>query len=151
MDAVSYPNPKVIEVIESMVIPLQIQSDALPYAQDYNIQWTPNLLILDSKGRERHRTVGFLPAVELVSSILLGVGKARFDMSRFEEAISAFHQVINEYGYSSSAPEAVFYRGVALYKSTHEVKHLKDAYLTLQNRYGESAWAKRAYPYWLLP
>lgn len=151
MDAVSYPNPKVIEFLEANVIPLQLKSDALPYARDYNVRWTPNLLILDPDGREHHRVIGFLPPVELIPSILLGIGKTRFDRNQFEEAITALNKVIDEYPYTSSAPEAIFFRGVALYKGTHQPQHLKEAYFKLQSQYHHSEWARRAYPYWLLP
>ena len=151
MDAVSYPNVKVIEFIESSVIPLQLQSDALPYARDYNVRWTPNLLMLDSDGREHHRIIGFLPPVELLSSLLLGVGKTRFDRKQFDEAVAAFDKVISEYGYTNSAPEAVYFRGVTLYRGTHEPHYLKEAYMKLETDYHYSEWALRAYPYWLLP
>ncbi|MFP5212744.1 MAG: tetratricopeptide repeat protein [Acidobacteriota bacterium] len=74
-----------------------------------------------------------------------------FEKGNFQAAIELFDKVIGEYGYSGSAPEAVYFRGVSLYKSTHEPTHLKDAYHTLQGRYHYSEWARRAYPYWLLP
>lgn len=151
MDAVSYPNAKVIECIESNVVALQLKSDALPYAKDYNVRWTPNLLILDHEGREHHRIIGFLPPTELVPALLLGVGKLRFDRNEFDQAVSVFDKVVNEYSYTNSAPEAVFFRGVTLYKGTHEPRYLKEAYQTLQTRYHYSEWARRAYPYWLLP
>ncbi|MFZ2447109.1 MAG: hypothetical protein WAW37_12185 [Syntrophobacteraceae bacterium] len=151
MDAVTYPNPKVIDFLQNKVVPLQLKSDAQPYAADYMVKWTPSLLVIDGDGKEHHRILGFLPPVELIPSLLLGLGKARFNHDRFAEALECFEQVITEYAYSSSAPEAVFLKGVAMYKSTHQPGHLKDAYNLLQVRYHYSEWARRAYPYWLLP
>lgn len=119
-------------------------------AEDYNVKWTPNLLILDANGREHHRIIGFLPAVDFIASILLGIGKAHFDLNQFEQAIAAFDQVLSEYSYTNSAPEAVFFRGVSLYKSTHQAHHLKDAYNKLQTHYHYSEWARRTFPYWNL-
>ncbi|MHC1729958.1 MAG: hypothetical protein AB9866_28825 [Syntrophobacteraceae bacterium] len=151
MDAVTYPNPKVIDFLQNKVVPLQLRSDAQPYAADYCIKWTPSLLIIDGEGKEHYRTTGFFSAVDLLPSLMLGIGKGCFDNDLFNEAIECFDNLIAEYSYSCSAPEAVFFRGVALYKSTHQVKHLKQMYRTLQDDYPNSAWAKRAYPYWLIP
>ena len=150
MDAVTYPNAKVVAFIQENLIPLQLKSDALPMAKDYNVKWTPNLLILDAKGREHHRVIGFLPAIELIPSVLLGMGKAYFDTHQFNEAIAAFDWILSEYSYSGPAPEAVFFRGVTLYKNTHQAHHLKEAYEKLQTKYHYSEWATRAFPYWNL-
>ena len=151
MDAVTYPNGKVIEFLQNKVVPLQILSNAEPYATDYRVKWTPSLLIIDADGKEHHRVTGFLPPVEFISSLLLGMGKAFFNRDQFKEAIDCFDALLSEYGYTHSAPEAVFFRGVALYKSTHQPEHLKKGYQKLQEQYPGSEWAKRAYPYWLLP
>ena len=151
MDAATYPNPKVIEFFETSVIPVQLKHDAQPMAKDYGVKWTPNLLIVDGEGKEHHRIIGFLPPVELIPSLLLGIGKARFNRDELEAAIAAFERVLAEYPYAGAAPEAVFFRGVALYKSTHTPQHLKEAYQKLQTEYHCSEWARRAYPYWLLP
>jgi hypothetical protein len=150
LDAVTYPNKKVVEFLQSKVVPLQLKSDAKPESTDYNVKWTPNMLVLDPEGKEHHRIIGFLPAVELIPAVLLGAGKAAFDGDRLDEAIQCFDQILNEYPYSSAAPEAVYFRGVSLYKSTHVVSHLADAYKKLQTHYHYSEWARRAYPYWLL-
>ncbi len=151
MDAVTYPNAKIIEFLQSGVVPLQLAHNAQPHATDYGIKWTPSLLLIDGEGREHHRVTGFLPAVELIPSLLLGIGKGHFNKDQFKEALENFERVISEYPYGSSAPEAVFFKGVASYKSTQQPGHLKDAYNTLQLRYHYSEWARRAYPYWLLP
>jgi hypothetical protein len=128
-----------------------LKPDAEPMATDYNIKWTPNLLVLDEEGKEHHRIIGFLPPLELIPSIMLGMGKTHFDRDRFQEAIAIFDSIINEYPYTNSAPEAIFFKGVSQYKSSHEPKHLKEAYQLLQTRYHYSEWSRRAYPYWLLP
>ncbi len=151
MDAATYPNPKVIEFIEANVVPVQLKHDAQPMATDYNVKWTPNLLIVDGDGKEHHRIIGFLPPVELIPSLLLGIGKAHFNRNELEAAIATFDKVLAEYPYSSAAPEAVFFRGVALYKSTHTAQPLKDAYRKLRADYRGSEWVVRAYPYWQLP
>ena len=151
MDAVTYPNVKVIDFLQNKLVPLQLGSNAEPYASDYGVKWTPNLLIIDAEGKVYHRAVGFIPPLEFIPWLLLGMGKASFEKDNFKEALERFERVITEYSFSNSAPEAIYFRGVSQYKSTHQPDGLKRAYQILQERYTGSEWAKRAYPYWLLP
>jgi TolA-binding protein len=150
MDAVTYPNPAVIEFIQKYMIPVQVPYNSQPLATDFNIQWTPTLITLDSNGKEHHRTVGFLSPQELVPSQMLGMAKCHFDLERFDEAISSLEKLLAEYPKSDSTPEAVYLRGVSRYKKTHEAKWLKEAYVQLQRDYPASEWTKRASPYKLL-
>jgi hypothetical protein len=46
MDAVTYPDNKVIEFIQKSFIPLQVPHDAKPLSADFNIKWTPTLITL---------------------------------------------------------------------------------------------------------
>ncbi len=150
MDAVTYPNEKVIEFIEKNMIPLRVAFDAQPIATQFNLKWTPTLITLDADGKEHQRTVGFLPPEDLIPSLLLGIAKSYFNRERFSEALSALDKILAEYPKSDSAPEAIYLRGVCRYKSTHKPQPLKEAYEQLQANYASSEWTKRAYPYRLL-
>lgn len=150
MDTVTYPEKKVIDFITTHCIPLHITADTEPYAKNFNIKWTPTLVILGSDGKEHHRTVGFLGPDELIASLLLGEAKYHFDNDRFDPALKCLDQVVNQHGASDSAPEAIFLTGVCQYKSTHDPKPLKAAYEKLVATFPNSEWTKRAYPYRLL-
>jgi tetratricopeptide (TPR) repeat protein len=150
MDAVAYPNDSVVEFIQKHLIPLRVAFDAKPLSTNFNIKWTPTLIVLDENGKEHHRTVGFFSPEELIPSLLLGIAKSHFDLERFSEALSTLDKIIAEYPKSDSAPEAVYLRGVCKYKSTHKPQSLKEAYEQLQANYSSSEWTKRAYPYRLL-
>jgi tetratricopeptide (TPR) repeat protein len=150
MDAVTYPNPAVIEFIQTHMVPLQVAYDAQPLATEFNVKWTPTLVTLDPEGKEHHRAVGFLSPEELIPSLMLGMAKWHFDLERFGEAISALEELLAKYPRSDSAPEAIYIRGVSQYKSTHDAKPLKEAYERLQQEYPSSEWTKRASPYRLL-
>ena len=150
MDTVTYPNPAVIEFIQKSLIPVQVAFNAQPLATDFNIQWTPTLIMLDSKGKEHHRTIGFLSAQELIPSLMLGMAKCHFDLERFQEALSILEKLLAEFSNSDSAPEAIYLRGVSRYKSIHDPKPLKEAYERLEKEYPSSEWTKRASPYRLL-
>jgi len=150
MDAVTYPDEKVAEFVETELIPLRVPFDHKPLAADFNIKWTPTLITLDTDGKEHHRTVGFLGPDELIPSLMLGIGKSHFENDRFTEAIAAFDRILKDYPKSKAAPEAIYLRGVARYKSTHEAKPLREAYDKLAAEYASNEWTQRAYPYRLI-
>jgi tetratricopeptide (TPR) repeat protein len=150
MDAVTYPDEKVVAFIEKNMIPLRVAYDSQPLATQFNLKWTPALITLDLEGKEHQRTVGFLPPEELIPSLLLGIAKSHYDGEKFSEALAALDRILKEAPKSDSAPEAIYLKGVCGYKSTHQPKPLKDAYQELQAHYPSSEWTKRAYPYRLL-
>ena len=149
MDAVTYPEDKVVEFLGQNVIPLRIPFND-PLATEFNVKWTPTLVILDPQGKEHHRTVGFLDAEGLIASLLLGIGKTCFETEEFDYAIANLDKIIASYPKSGSAPEAIFLRGVAQFKSTHDPKPLKALYEKLVAEYPGSEWTGRAYPYRLI-
>jgi len=151
MDAVSYPDAEVANFITNNIIPLRVSLDAEPLATDFNVKWTPTLVTVDWKGKEHHRTIGFLPPEELIPSILLGLAKTYYELDQFPAALQALEKIITAHPESGAAPEAIFLRGVCGYKSTHDPKHLKQAYEKLTAEYKNSEWAKRALPYRLIP
>lgn len=150
MDAVTYPESKVVGFIEENFIPLQLSFDSKPHSETFNIKWTPTLITLSPEAQEHHRTVGFLGPEELISSLLLGLGKYHFENDRFTEALARFEQLRSEYGKSDSAPEAIFLSGVCNYKRSHDPLPLKESYEKLKTTFPDSQWTKRAYPYRLL-
>jgi tetratricopeptide (TPR) repeat protein len=150
MDAGTYPNEAVIDFINQNVVPLQVASDQQPMASDFKVTWTPALLVLDQEGNEHYRTVGFMSAEELIPSILLGIGNLHFNGDDFTKALSSYDKILSKFPQSDAAPEAIFQKGVSLYKSTDDPKPLKEAYMKLQDKYPESQWTKRSYPYRLI-
>ena len=150
MDAVTYPDERVVGFVQDYLIPLQIPFDAKPLSTDFNIKWTPTLITLGTDKREHHRSVGFLDPDAFIASSLLGIGKYHFDNDRYPEALTFFEKIISAHPQSDSVPEAIFLRGVSRYKNSGEPKPLKEAYETLSTQFPDSEWAKRAHPYRLL-
>src|SRR4030067_2377290 len=117
MDAVTYPDERVIEFIQKNMIPLRVAFDAKPLSTDFNVKWTPTLITLDSNGKEHQRTVGFLAPDELIPSLLLGIAKTHFDLNELNEALTHLKRILSYYPKSSAAPEAIYLNGVCLYKN----------------------------------
>lgn len=150
MDAVTYPQPSVTSFLQNQLVPLRVQFDRQPLSAAFNVQWTPTLITLDAGGKEHHRTLGFLPAEELIASLLLGMAKCNFDAGRFDEALIDLKDILEHYSETDAAPEAAYYRGVDEYKKSSDPKYLKIAYNVLAEKHPDSEWTKRAWPYRLL-
>ena len=147
MDAVAYPEPAVIEFVTKNLIPVRIPADDHELAVQYRIKWTPSLLILDEKGVEYYRTLGFFWPQELIPSLLLGMGKAYFDKPDRVKASIFFNRIIEEYPQSFQTPEAIYMKGVSDYIATKNVGNLIGIYDRLASEYPETLWAMRADPY----
>ncbi|MGB6066034.1 MAG: tetratricopeptide repeat protein [Desulfomonilaceae bacterium] len=147
MDAVTYSNKKVAEFINANMIPVRVPHNQKPLTEEFKVKWTPTVITLDQDGKEQQRTIGFLPPSELIPSLMLGIGKTRLERGEFAQAIPELKEVSAKYPTSDSAPEAVFYLGVAQFKSTHDLKYLRQAYDKLAAQYPKSQWAMKASPY----
>jgi tetratricopeptide (TPR) repeat protein len=150
MGAVSYPNQEVKDFIAKNMIPVQLLYDKKPESENFNVKWTPTVIVLDPEGHEHNRTVGFLPPDQFIPSLMLGIGKIHFDRDLFEEAISLFDKILERYPASDAAPEAFYLRGVSRFKMSHDAEKLKETYEEIKERYPQSQWARRAEPYDLL-
>ena len=154
MREVTYPNEDVIHMISENFVPLMIQIDFVKpneFMKKYHVRWTPTLYVLDAEGQPLHHTVGFLPPDELVAHLALVRAMDRYNHNRFDDAIAQLREVVNKHPQSSAAPQAIFYEGVAGYKSSHDAKKLKAIYLELKAKYPDSLWAKKAIPYGDIP
>ena len=150
MDAVAYIDPAVITFINHNLVPLRLPAADKTLGARYKIKWTPTLLIIDGDGVEQDRTLGFYPPTELIPSLLLGMGKAQFNLPDRVAACGCFDRIVEEYPDSSQAPEAVYLRGVSRYIETREVTNLIAIYDHLADDYPDSPWLIRADPYRLL-
>jgi hypothetical protein len=149
MGAVTYPDTRVAEFVTSRMVPLQVLADS-QLAGDFKVKWTPTIVVLDYYGKEHHRTVGFFPPEEFIPNLILGMGKIDFDTDQFNDAILNLDQLLARFPKSDAAPEAIYLRGVARYKSSQNAAPLKEAYEKLKADYPASEWTKRAEPYSLL-
>jgi len=150
MDAVTYPDKNVAEFLMNNLIPLRVPYNTEPLATDFNLRWTPTLIVLDANGKEHYRMIGFIPPEEFVPYLLLGIAKTYFDLGEYNSAIGALDKIISSYPESLAAPESIYLRGVCGYKTTHDIKPLKTAYEKLTKEYPQSEWAKKVAPYRLL-
>lgn len=150
MDAVTYPDEQVSRYIGDSFVALRMPSDAKPYAEEFQVKWTPNIFVLDQAGNSHHSFVGFIPPEEFIPALELGLAKVDFDQDCLEDCQNHLNRILSSYPRSASAPEAVYLLGVTRYKVTGQGGPLKEAYFQLQERYPDSEWTRKASPYRLL-
>lgn len=150
MDAVTYPNLKVISYLNETMVPLRLNHEEMPYAEQFKVKWTPRTCVLDAGGEVHNDILGFLPPQELIPFLELSRAKYYFNTDQLEEADKLLDQLVKDAPYSGSAPESVFLRGVCRFKKKHDVYHLQEVNKILKFDYPHSEWAYKGFPYWNL-
>ncbi len=151
MGAVTYPNDKVVKFVDYNFVPVQIEVSNTALMNEFKVNWTPTIIVLDADGNEIHRVVGFQAPEEFIPTFMVAKGKYYFNAGQHPEAQGMFDEALREYPGSAAAPEAVFFLGVSRYKASHDPKPLRESYETLMAKFPGSEWAKRAAPYRLIP
>lgn len=99
---------------------------------------------MDSTGVERARLEGYLSRTEFRAWLEMGLARLAFMKKRWEDAEQKYGSVIEHYPETSSAPEAVYWRGVAMYKRTNDHTVLGQVPAQLNEKYPDSVWALKA-------
>ena len=154
MNAGPYSDKRVQKFVNEEYVPLKSQcywKERTELMKRFDISWTPTFLIQDSTGKVHRKLVGYIPVDDFLAQLEFGKGIVFFEKERHEEAVKWFQRVIDGHSSSGVTPEAIFFRGVAEFKKTHEVGALRRAYDTLAERYSQSEWERRAEPYSNMP
>jgi TolA-binding protein len=103
--------------------------------------------VLDENGKERHRIEGYLPKEEFAAQLLLGLARVSLMQKKWADAEKLYAEIVEKYPNSDAAPEAVYWKAVSHYKATNDHTVLGDVPKTLQQKYPDSVWAKKAIPW----
>ena len=144
-----YPDPRVVELIERHFVPVRVhvreQRDEFQrLGARYEAPWTPTTLVIDSGGAERHRIEGFLPVMDFLGQLALGIARAAFARKDYAAAERLYREVVDRYPDSDAAPEAQYWAGVSKYRATNDAGALKETGRAFRERYQDTSWAKKA-------
>jgi thioredoxin-related protein len=141
------PDTNVSRQINSDFAPLMFEVSE-PASQDlmkrYEVQWTPTFVVADKNGDVVDRWVGFLPVEDYRAHLTMAEAKAAFKKNDFDRAYKCYNAVTENFPKSDLAPEALYYRGVSLYKKSEDPSYLKKTNDELKSRYPDNIWAKKA-------
>jgi outer membrane protein assembly factor BamD (BamD/ComL family) len=134
----------VIEFIASNFVPVKIHIKEEPQTfKKFGVQWTPTLLVMAPDGEEAFRIEGFLPVEDFLAQLELGLGKAFLHQEKFTEAETNFRDVAKRYPKTESAPQALYWAGVAAYKGSKDPGKLKETYQNLLKQFPTSEWTRK--------
>jgi len=103
--------------------------------------WTPSIVILNSDGIEQHRIEGFLPAREFHAQLMLALARILAVRKRWVEAEPQYTAIVDRFGDTAAAAEALYWRGVAAYQGRRDHDALVRMAAEMQQRYPSSEWA----------
>jgi len=130
--------------INDNFIPVKIHIREQPAVfERFGAQWTPTFVIFDSRGQERRRFEGFLPAEDLLGQLELALAHVEVAEKRWAEAERSFRRIVEKYASTDAAPEALYWAGVSRYKAG-DASALAETERLFRQKYPDSTWAKKA-------
>lgn len=145
MDAVTYPNENVQQIIEQYFVPVQFNVETQPEAmQQFNTPWTPTIMVQDGEGKEHGRSQGYLDAPRFVAEMALARLKTAIDRQDFKSAEAMADEVLEKTkGDAMREPEALYWASVARYKAAGDPQQLLGGWNRLLDECPDSEWARK--------
>ena len=110
----------------------------------FDVLWTPTVVVLDSAGKERFRTEGYLPREEFVAQLEMGLARIAFVHKQWGEAEDRYRTIVEKRADSSSVPEALYWAAVSHYQKTKDHTVLGPMSQELAQKYPDSIWTEKA-------
>jgi TolA-binding protein len=118
MDAVTYPEDAVAEVIERDFVAYKINMlerhpDFKEACSGARVMWGPTLVVADARGSELRRWVGWLPPRSFVAELAFCRAMADHTHGKFAEALAGFDAIVERDEGTEIHPEALYWQGVS--------------------------------------
>lgn len=140
----TYRDPRVRRTIAERFVPVRLDLFAdREFVRPLNVIWTPTLLVADRRGVVHYRSVNFLPASDFLDMLDIGEANARLRWAEYDRAIRLLAEVLERNPDAPLAPEAIYWRGIAVYLETHSSAEMYEVWREIQERFPESIWARR--------
>ncbi len=140
----TYPDPAVREAIAGRFVPLRLDLFRdRAVVRPLHVIWTPTLLVADRRGTVQYRSINYLPPADFLDMLDIGEANARLRWAEYDRAIQLLLDVTKRHPDGALAPEAIYWRGIAVYLKTHDNDQMYAVWRELQERFPESVWALR--------
>jgi hypothetical protein len=103
---------------------------------------------MDPEGEERSRLEGYLPRDEFAAWLEMGLARVAFMKKDWADTESHLDNVLNAHSNSTFVPEAIYYKGVSRYSSSHDSTELAKTANYLNEEFPGHEWQLRSIP-WL--
>jgi hypothetical protein len=108
-----------------------------------NVIWTPTLLVADRRGTVHYRSLNYLPPADFLDMLDIGEANVRLRWAEYDRAIELLAAVPARHPAGPLAPEAIYWRGIAIYLKTHANDAMYAVWQEILDRYPDSIWARR--------
>jgi hypothetical protein len=141
----TYPERNVVDFISENFVPVQLnQKQNLEYFKQNKIIWTPTITVYDAQGEEQMRWIGYLPPEEFLPKAKFARAWLAMLSQDWNEASGIFNEIVSFDKRSSSAPDALYWLGVAKWKAKRNFDDLSQAWTDLMEQYPGSEAALKA-------
>jgi len=144
MDAVTYPDERVVTYMNEHVVSMKANISTEPPPGQFNVQWTPTFVLVDAEDKDHHRTVGWLSPEDLIASLFHGIGQTHIDRGGGSSARTALQRVMSDYLDSDAAPEALYLSGVVRHKQSDDIHEMNETLTQLREKHPTHEWMNRA-------
>lgn len=141
----TYPDKDVIRFISENFVPVQInQCQNLELFKQNKIIWTPTVTSCDARGAEQLRWIGYLPPDEFLPKTKFALAWLAMLNQDYEKAASVLKEIVLSHKDSLTAPEALYWLGVANWKASRDFADLNSAWTSLMENYPNTEAAHKA-------
>jgi hypothetical protein len=146
MGAVTYPDAAVQAFLADHVEPVELDltskdPSVVAAQRDYRLLWAPGFVVLDPRGQEMRRWIGYLPPRDFLAEIRLALGKIALMARRFDDAHAHFRAVADLEPPAPVSDEGAYWAPIALYRRDgRDLEFLHEAWAGLRDRFPGSRW-----------
>ena len=141
----TYPNPDVIDFVSDNFVPVQLnQSENLELFRQNKVVWTPTITVCDALGTELMKWIGYLPSAEFLPKVKFVLAWTKIIEQDYAKASTILEEIGSMHKNSFAAPEALYWLGVAKWKTSRDFTDLSEAWTNLMETYPESEAAQKA-------
>ncbi|MBV9957051.1 MAG: thioredoxin fold domain-containing protein [Acidobacteria bacterium] len=141
----TYPDREVAAYVNRNFVPVQLNQREFQELFDRRgVIWTPTVSVLNAKGLELDRWVGYLPPAEFLARAKFARARVSLLSGNLTEAVEAFDDIAEHHAQSFIAADALYWLGVAKWKATRSFDALSGEWQKLLELYPSSEAAVKA-------
>lgn len=141
----TYPDHRVETAISERFVPLKLHLlNDRRQTRQFQVFWTPTILIGDRSGKIRYTSVNYLPPDEFLDILDIGEALVSMRWRGYDEAIRLLTDVEERRPDGPLTAEAMYWRGVAAYfRNGNNSDSSRAVWNEIGERFPDSIWAKR--------
>ena len=147
--AVTYRDPRVRKLLADCFVCIKYNTKApnewfKRLKGSFGHHWHPNIAVMDDRLTEARRFIGYLPPEDFIAQIEVGRALVALYRQQATNALQILVDVTQRYPNTHVAAEALYWAGVAAYRTGGGLPALTEYWVQIARRHPTSEWAVRA-------